>query len=292
MKAERGTWAWFRWRVSSALIRKRLPAWLGLGALAFFVFSAPYRWYLRALTTYRLRIAGPPHFNKRRKCLFAVPVGDAGKPFLEKIIRKFGHENFDYLVFLWEGTDLSEDVFKKCRIIREPGIKWYFLKKYLTPAVCAPYDYVFTWDDDIEVDDFSVERFLDIMEHNHLELAQPALTRDSYHIHGMVLGRTGKVGRYTDFVEIMVPVFKKDAWVKYWNILEPDWNYWGWGYDDMANSLCGYRFTGIIDCELVRHAKICRKNPEAKKECDLFVAKHKGAWRALKVSYAPLKDLT
>jgi len=172
-------------------------------------------------------------------------VGKLGKPYLAKIIHQFGHENFDYLIFNYDGASFDETVFGKCHIINGNGILCSFFKKYLTPNYCQEYDYIFTWVDDINIDDFSYIHFLDIFEKNQLEMGQPALSHVSLYFHEITLRKRNSVGRFTDFAE--------KAWIKYWELIEADKNFWGWGYDYLAKSFCGFQRIGIIDSETVTH---------------------------------------
>ena len=110
-----------------------------------------YACRLRAVYFWHKHASKPRFLSVSGKSLYASAVNAQGKDFLRKIIEKFGHDSFDYLIFAYDETSFDEDVFKKCRVIREKGLKWYFAKKYLTPEFCVSYDYLFYWDDDIDV---------------------------------------------------------------------------------------------------------------------------------------------
>ncbi|HTY45171.1 MAG TPA: DUF707 domain-containing protein [Patescibacteria group bacterium] len=228
----------------------------------------------------------------RGRYLYASPVGEDGKPWLKKIIGRFGCEQFEYIIFAYDDTSFDEDIFRKCVVIREKGLHFYFLKKYITPSVCSNYDYLFLWCDDIDVVDFRPSEFVNIMQTNNIELAQPALTADSYFTWDITLqNKTYKVGRYVDFVEIMVPVFTSEAWVRFWNKMEAEKNYWGWGYDLFARSVCGYANMGIIDCLPVRHVRPvgARRDHNAVREVGYMMDKYAGYRLAEKVSYGALR---
>jgi hypothetical protein len=208
--------------------------------------------------------------------LFAAPIGKTEKLLFEKLLKKFGHQDFDYVIFVYDDTTFNEPIYEQCKIIREAGAKWHFAKKYLTPEFCSKYIYIFVWDGDIDVETFSYKNFMDIVKRNNLEMAQPALaaTRDSrnYHNHLVTLKDASyPIGRYTDFVEVMIPVFRQDAWVKFWNMIEDDYNCWGWGYDFLAKSVCGYKNMGIVDCEAVTHTRppSASKADTAKRRADM-----------------------
>ncbi len=186
------------------------------------------------------------------KFLYASPVGKNGKENLAKVIEKFGHRDFDYLIFVYDDTLFDEEIFRPCNFVREKGLKWFFMKKYLTPEFCKKYSYFFIWDDDIDVEHFSYEEFIKIMKANRLELAQPALEGGNA-THEITLKRKKGIGRLVDFVEIMVPVFTQQAWIRWWYMMESDTNFWGFGYDDLARSFCGYKRMGIIDAQAIHH---------------------------------------
>jgi hypothetical protein len=63
------------------------------------------------------------------------------------------------------------------------------------------------------------------------------------------------IGRYTDFAEILAFTFRGDLWERFWQLIEPDRNPWGWGYDEVAYAVCGFRRMAIIDCEVVKHTR-------------------------------------
>lgn len=197
---------------------------------------------------------GSPAGAPAGRYLYACAADSRGKEFIRQVIEKFGHEDFDYLIFVYDDTRFDEEVFRQCRFIYEKGLKWQFCKKFLTPGFIAGYAYIFVWDDDIELLDFSYRDFIKIMRRNALDMAQPALSRDSYATHKITLARRGnKIGRLTDFVEIMVPVFTAEAWIKFWKMLGQDAG-WGWGYDMVAKKALGFKM-GIVDCQQVRHAR-------------------------------------
>lgn len=226
-----------------------------------------------------------------KKCLFVAPVGREGKALSEKVIAKFGYSHFDYIFFVWDETRFDEDVFKPCRVIYEKGLKWFFIKKYLTPEFCRKYSYIFLWDDDLDVDRFDPMAFITIMKLNKLQVAQPALSADSHYTHPITLQQAGRIGRYVDFVEIMAQVFEANAWPRFWHLMRADGNYWGFGYDNLARAVCGYQNMGIIDCQPVRHTRPCRSNSVAAQEGAVFMTEFSNKAVAHQVSYGELVAL-
>ena len=128
------------------------------------------------------------------------------------------------------------------------------------------------------------------MRRNNLEIAQPALSPASYYRHEITLKeKKYKIGRYTDFVEIMVPVFKADAWIKYWHMVEEDCNFCGWGYDYLAKSFCHYHNLGIIDQEAVTHTKPVNLLASREEEMKIFFRRHHKYEKTRMINYGKLK---
>ncbi len=194
-----------------------------------------------------------------KKSLYMSSVGGHGKEFLRKIIQRFGHEDFDYLIVVYDDTEFHEDVFARCQFIRDKGLKWQFIKRYVSPELGKKYRYLFLWDDDIDIAGFSPQNYLDIIERNNLQCSQPALARGSSHSHEITLrDEKYKIGRYTDFVEIMACVVEGEVWSGFWSMIEDDYNFWGWGYDLLGRSIVGMKNMGIVDQEPVLHVRPLR----------------------------------
>lgn len=236
----------------------------------------------------------PPDFTPTGRNLVAVACGKNGEEYVKKIVQHFGHEHFDYIFFVYDHTPFDGEIFQKCRVIREKGVKWHFAKKYLPPHACKDYDYIFFWDDDVDIKDFHVEHFLNIMRKNELSVAQPALASGENASYGITIHHPSYTnGRFTDFVEIMIPVFRRDAWVKWWDMLEPEWNFWGWGYDLKFKSIKHIKKMGIIDAQAVEHTRpvMSGSNPQILAEANQFFLKYKKNQTARMINLRPLKSI-
>jgi hypothetical protein len=189
------------------------------------------------------------------KSLVVCPMGKVGKEFVRRIVERFGHDSFDFLLLVYDDTTLAEKAFAHCRIVHDELPLFWRLKKYVTPQLCRAYEYVFIWMDDIDVLDFDPLNFLSVLRSHRIEAAHPALSPDSVVSHAVMERHGTPIGRYTDFVEILAFVFRGDLWERFWRLIEPDRNPWGWGYDEVAYSVCGFRRMAILDCETVRHTR-------------------------------------
>jgi hypothetical protein len=91
------------------------------------------------------------------------------------------------------------------------GAKWPALHNLICQhrAEILQYDYVWLPDDDLAADKKTVNRMFDLCSALQLELAQPALSEGSYFSHPITLANNSFLMRYTNFVEIMAPVFSR-----------------------------------------------------------------------------------
>jgi len=189
------------------------------------------------------------------KSLVVCPVGKAGKEFVRKIVERFGHDSFDFLLLVYDDTCFDEDCFADCTVVHDERPLFWRLQKRVTPDLCRPYEYVFIWMDDLDVLDFHPQNFLRILRTHHIEVGHPALSPDSVISHAVMERQDTPIGRYTDFAEILGFVFRGDLWERFWRLIEPDRNPWGWGYDEVAYAVCRFRKMAIIDCEVVKHTR-------------------------------------
>jgi hypothetical protein len=116
------------------------------------------------------------------------------------------------------------------------------------------FDWVLIIDDDVELPEDWLDRFLALAERYDFALCQPARTEDSYIDHGIVMRMPGLSARRTRFVEIgPVVAIRRDAMP----LLMPfgDEAGMGWGLDLLwpgLLELAGLRM-GIIDATPIAH---------------------------------------
>lgn len=157
-----------------------------------------------------------------------------------------------------------------------PGPKWPCIADLLREHrdLLDRYDCVWLPDDDLAADTATIDRMFAFFHAHRLCIAQPALTRDSYFTWNTLLQDTNCHLRYTRFVEIMAPIFSREAL----RICAPtfDESPSGWGLDWLWPKLCGEAGLGrlaVIDATPVRHTRPCggelyRANPELDPRAD------------------------
>jgi hypothetical protein len=212
------------------------------------------------------------------RILYVSPVGGASKELLPDVLETFRRAGADCLLLQYDEVDLP--VPDGIRVIRDKGYKWQLALRHLSPDVVRDYDTIFFWDDDLGMTGFDPARFVRVMQANRLEMAQPAILSPHGLSHDITrprpcpppwqepMGGTVHpvVGRLTNFVEIMAPVFTRDAWCEFYGYLDPS-NRSGWGYDYIP---LGRK--GIVDALPVMHTRPVQSiNGESERELRRFL---------------------
>lgn len=118
--------------------------------------------------------------------------------------------SWDLALSLYEQADLGDapqvDYMHYYR-----GGKWDGIHAFFTahPEVLAAYDYFWLVDDDIDAPPHQIDALFNYARAQKFELAQPALTLDSYYSHRITLCCPGFTHRHTNFVEIMAPLLAR-----------------------------------------------------------------------------------
>ncbi|KAJ0911389.1 hypothetical protein HanRHA438_Chr06g0262671 [Helianthus annuus] len=226
---------------------------------------------------YPRRLFGKPSedITIKPKYLITFTVGQNQKPNIDKAVKKFS-ENFTVLLFHYDGKTTEWDEFewsKRAIHISVPKqTKWWYAKRFLHPDIVAPYDYIFIWDEDLGVDHFNAEEYIKLVRKHGLEISQPGLDHSSRGLTWQMTRRRGdrEVHKETEerpgwcsdphlppcaaFVEIMAPVFSREAWRCVWHLIQNDLVH-GWGLD-FALQKCvepAHEKIGVVDAQWIVH---------------------------------------
>ncbi|XP_020248426.1 uncharacterized protein LOC109825922 isoform X2 [Asparagus officinalis] len=214
------------------------------------------------------------------KSLLAIAVGVKQKEVVNQIVKKFSSSDFIVMLFHYDGIvnkwrDLSWSD-KALHISAMNQTKWWFAKRFLHPDIVAEYDYIFLWDEDLNVEHFNPSRYLSIVRREGLDISQPGLDTSKSNVHHRITARArkGDVHRRiyklsgggrcyenstgppcTGWVEMMAPVFSRAAWRCAWHLIQNDLIH-AWGLD-MKLGYCvqGDRSkkVGVVDSEYIGH---------------------------------------
>ena len=208
------------------------------------------------------RIAFPKNVQvETPRILYVSPVGGSAAELLPEVLECFLEAGADCILMQYDDSDLEVPI--GVNIVRDRGYKFQLALRHLHPDKVEAYDFIYFWDDDLRVTNFDPLGFAEIMRINHLDMAQPEVSSSYGLSHSItkphklgspVRSPDGKttysiVGRLTNFVEIMAPVFTRDAWRTFYGYLVPE-NCSGWGYDYVPMGR-----KGIVDLMTVEHTR-------------------------------------
>ncbi|PIN06510.1 hypothetical protein CDL12_20936 [Handroanthus impetiginosus] len=236
------------------------------------IVAAESDYYLR-------RLWGTPSedLTTKPKYLVTFTVGYDQRNNIDAAVKKFS-DNFTILLFHYDGRTTEWDEFEWSKqaihISARKQTKWWYAKRFLHPDIVAPYDYVFIWDEDLGVEHFDAEEYIKLVRKHGLEISQPGLEPSRTTTWQMTKRRNDReVHKETDerpgwcsdphlppcaaFVEIMAPVFSRDAWRCVWHMIQNDLVH-GWGLD-LALRRCvepAHEKIGVVDAQWIVHQTV------------------------------------
>ncbi|XP_073045022.1 uncharacterized protein [Primulina eburnea] len=231
------------------------------------------------------------------KYLMTFTVGFDQKKNIDAAVKKLT-ENFTILLFHYDGRTSEWSEFewsqRAIHVSVQKQAKWWYAKRFLHPDIVAPYDYIFIWDEDLGVENFDPEEYIKLVKKHGLDISQPGLSPDS----GMTWQMTRKreeieVHKDTEerpgwcedphlppcaaFVEIMAPVFSRNAWRCVWHMIQNDLVH-GWGLD-FALRKCvepPHEKIGVVDAQWIEHQSVPSLGNQGKAE------NGKAAWEGVR----------
>jgi hypothetical protein len=172
-------------------------------------------------------------------------------------VARLAEQNFDYALS-WFGDEHPADIGMAdgaAFVHLQKGAKWPGLEQTLIAHwdTIQKYRYVWLPDDDLLATPEEVSRMFTICDELQLELAQPALTRDSYFTHLITLQHPQFQLRFTNFVEIMAPVLSVDLLSRVFHTLAGQIS--GYGLDSLWPRFSRLGKVAIIDDTPVKHTR-------------------------------------
>lgn len=219
--------------------------------------------------------------------LVTFTVGLKQKSNIDAAVKKFS-ENFTIMLFHYDGqTSEWDDLEWSARAIHvstQKQTKWWYAKRFLHPDIVAPYDYIFIWDEDLGLENFNAEEYIKLVTKHGLDISQPGLEPNSGLTWQMTKGRNDtEVHKETEerpgwcadphlppcaaFVEIMAPVFSREAWRCVWHMIQNDLVH-GWGLD-FALRRCvepAHEKIGVVDAQWIVHQTVPSLGSQGKSE--------------------------
>ncbi|CAA7058297.1 unnamed protein product [Microthlaspi erraticum] len=228
---------------------------------------------------YLRRLWGLPHedLQSQPNYLVTFTVGINQKENIDACVKKFSG-NFTILLFHYDGKVSEWDEFEWSKTAIHISVrkqtKWWYAKRFLHPDIVARYDYIFIWDEDLGVEHFNAEEYIKLVKKHGLEISQPGLEpnkgltwqmtkrRGDLEVHKITEEKPGwcsdpHLPPCAAFVEIMAPVFSRDAWRCVWHMIQNDLVH-GWGLD-FALRRCvkpAHEKIGVVDSQWVVHQTV------------------------------------
>lgn len=225
------------------------------------------------------RLWGEPSedLKKKPKYLVTFTVGLDQRNNIDAAVKKFS-EDFQILLFHYDGRTSEWDQFewsqRAIHISVRKQTKWWYAKRFLHPDIVAAYDYIFIWDEDLGVEHFNAEKYIQLVKKHGLEISQPGLEpnngltwqmtkrRGDREVHKDTVEKPGwcsdpHLPPCAAFVEIMAPVFSREAWRCVWHMIQNDLVH-GWGLD-FALRRCvepAHEKIGVVDSQWIIHQVI------------------------------------
>lgn len=127
------------------------------------------------------------------------------------------------------------------------------------PGFLAQYEAVFVADDDLVIDAAGISRLFEIREEHDLWLLQPAFLSSGRISHPITRAQPGRVLRWTNFVECVCPLFRRDKLEGFLEVYDPVVVGWGvdwWYLDHLGPDLRGkVAVVDAVPCENPHHEK-------------------------------------
>jgi hypothetical protein len=191
--------------------------------------------------------------EKLKKNLIISPIGD-DSVHLEWFK---GDSNFD-AVFLYYGDNqkfIDLNLLFTPHVHKVKGVKYHLIKNYIDSNLnfITKYDYVWLPDNDVSISTNQINKLFEIAEKYKLLISQPSM--DGYVSHEITKPTPNSILRYTNFVEVLAPLFNTDTLLKVYNTF--DLNFSSWGYDFLWPYILGYpeNKIAIIDDVVMTHTK-------------------------------------
>jgi hypothetical protein len=188
------------------------------------------------------------------KFLIILRPGDTSihKEWLEPTIER----NFDLFIdYFGDKPNMfieDPDYYTESKGLKWPGT-FALIEKY--KSIIFNYRAVWFPDEDLSTNSVNINKMFDLFSSYNLILAQPALTKDSYFSHPITLKREDTKLRYTNFVEVMAPIFSQEALKLCYNTFPRTVS--GWGLDLIWPKILGYPTDkiAILDETPIKHTR-------------------------------------
>jgi len=185
--------------------------------------------------------------------LIISPLGD------QSICKEWLQGNVDFdIVFLYYGDNIetAQHYLKYTpHIYSSKGTKYSLIKSFIqdNQEFISNYTHIWLPDDDVKISTEEINRLFGFAKEWNLSICQPSM--DGYVSHEITKPVKDSLLRYTNFVEVLAPMFDLDSLLSIYETF--DENYSSWGFDYLWAHLLNYPKDklAIIDDIIMTHTK-------------------------------------
>ncbi len=190
--------------------------------------------------------------NTMIKNLIISPTGN------NSLIKEWvkGSNNFDIVLICYEDIkDIKSLINLTPYVFSGVGEKWHLIKSFIQENIdfISQYQYIWCPDDDISISTDEINKLFFLSHKYDLWLCQPSMI--GYTSHEITKPIKNNILRYTNFVEILAPLFSLNAFLQLkntFNLIHSGWGYdWLWPF--LLNS--PQDKIAIIDNIIMEHTK-------------------------------------
>jgi hypothetical protein len=163
-----------------------------------------------------------------KKYLIISPLGD--KSICEEWLQDT--PNFD-IVFIYYGDNLTvaEYYLKYTQyVFAAKGTKFYLIKSFIqeNQEFISQYSHIWLPDDDVRISSKEINKLFKFTDDWGLSICQPSMT--GYVSHEITKPIDGSLLRYTNFVEVLAPMFDLKSLLKIYHTFDENYSSWGFDY--------------------------------------------------------------
>ena len=110
------------------------------------------------------------------------------------------------------------------------GFKWWLIKAFIDNNLefVSKYDYIWFPDDDVFLNSLDINKLFNTSREHNLWISQPAML--GYVSHQITLPQRGNLLRFTNFVEVLAPMFNLESLLKVKHTFDANESAWGLDY--------------------------------------------------------------
>ncbi|CAH1452582.1 unnamed protein product [Lactuca virosa] len=118
---------------------------------------------------YLRRLWGEPSedLKKKPRYLVTFTVGWNQRDNIDASVKKFS-DDFQIMLFHYDGKTTEWDQYewakKAIHVSIRKQSKWWYAKRFLHPDIVSSYDYIFIWDEDLGVEHFNGDKYIQLVK--------------------------------------------------------------------------------------------------------------------------------